>query len=408
MMGTSKEAKLHDRFADWPGVHSIRRPVTPGSDDEFDLSYIRAGPPSDRPLLVVPGGPGLASVMPYRALRKDAAARGLDIIMMEHRGIGLSRRDDTGADLPWDALTIDQVVDDMAAVLDDCGVSHAVVYGSSYGGYLTQGFGVRHPGRVAGMVLDSTGLTADDNLTVRENTRQLLWHGTYPETDAVAQMLRNLVADRTVAARETGTVVPVVYEFGGTAMLDELYRELAAGRGRRTWQWIYGLAEGETDKRQPFMLEPDPVGVLTFRELERRPEPDGLPLDPGLLFTDMADDYPPFQGEPYDLPAELPRFDWPSAVISGERDLRAPRVISERIANLLPDGVLVPLAGMGHSALDTHRLAGLHVAHAVMCGTHDRLPQLADRIATLPRRGASGMLGPLIAARLTMERLIRR
>ncbi|WP_222429404.1 hypothetical protein [Saccharopolyspora dendranthemae] len=85
-----------------------------GEQQHFDLAYVRAGPRNDRPLLVLPGGPGLASVMPYRPLRAAAAARGLDTIMVEHRGVGLSRTDGEGADLPQDALTMAQVADDLA------------------------------------------------------------------------------------------------------------------------------------------------------------------------------------------------------------------------------------------------------------------------------------------------------
>ncbi|GAB3673160.1 hypothetical protein GCM10027597_08590 [Saccharopolyspora tripterygii] len=300
-----------------------------------------------------------------------------------------------------------QVADDLAAVLDDCAVDRAVVYGCSYGGRLAQVFGVRHPHRVAGMVLDSTDMTADDVLAVRENTRALLWRGEHPSTASVARSLRALVDRGLVPTRETGTVVPIMYEFGGIRGLERLYAELNAGRGRRTWRAVHGLAERETGQRRPFLLESDLVDVLTFRELHRRPEPDGHPLDAGLLYSDKAPHYPPFRGEPFDPVAELPEFDWPGAVISGERDLRAPRVIAERLVDLLPDAVLVPLAGMGHSALDTHRLAGLHAAHAVTQGTHTTLPDRADRLAGLPRRGASRVLGNLITTRLTAERIAR-
>lgn len=99
-------------------------------------------------------------MLTYRSLRSAAATRNLDLIMVEHRGVGLSRQDPNGTDLPPEALTVDQVVADLAAVLDDCGVDRAVVYGSSYGTYLAQGLGVRHPDRVAGMVLDSPILTS--------------------------------------------------------------------------------------------------------------------------------------------------------------------------------------------------------------------------------------------------------
>ena len=56
---------------------------------------------SAHPLVFIPGGPGAASIALYRGgLRKRAVAAGVDVIMVEHRGVGLSRHDDQGADLP--------------------------------------------------------------------------------------------------------------------------------------------------------------------------------------------------------------------------------------------------------------------------------------------------------------------
>ncbi|MCG5220012.1 alpha/beta fold hydrolase [Streptosporangium sp. KLBMP 9127] len=398
-------AKLGAKLAAQPDVRRVRRPVTPGGSAGFDLAYVRGGPRSACPLLVIPGGPGLASVLPYRSLRAEAAARGLDVVMVEHRGVGLSRRDDAGTDLPPAALTVDQVVDDLAAVLDDCGVDQAVVYGSSYGTYLAQGLGVRHPERIAAMVLDSPMITARDDETVRDNMRRLLWDGREPHTAVVAEKLRRLVDDGVVPAEETGAAVQVAYEFGGAGHLERLLDLLASGRGRRTWTWLAGLGVDEGDKVSRYLMEFDLVGVIAFRELGFRPRPDGLPLDPNLSFLRTGERFPPFEAEPYDLPAALPGFGWPTAVISGSRDLRTPRVIAERIIGLLPDGVLVPL-DLGHSALDTHRRAALHVAHAVAEGAHRRLPQLTARIDALPRLGPSRLLGPLLAARLTAERLL--
>ena len=120
----AKHRRAHDKLAALPGVRAVRRPVRPdqdGADDQFDLYYVRAGRKSPHPLVVIPGGPGAASVALYRGFRRRAAAEGLDVIMVEHRGVGMSRHDDRGADLPPEALTIDQVVDDVAAVLDDAG-----------------------------------------------------------------------------------------------------------------------------------------------------------------------------------------------------------------------------------------------------------------------------------------------
>ncbi|GAB3673165.1 hypothetical protein [Saccharopolyspora tripterygii] len=92
-MGRSSETGLRRKLVKTPGLRWLRRPVVSGEQRQFDLAYVRAGPRSDRPLLVLPGGPGLASVLPYRPLRADATARGMDTIMIEHRGVGLSRTD---------------------------------------------------------------------------------------------------------------------------------------------------------------------------------------------------------------------------------------------------------------------------------------------------------------------------
>ncbi|WP_187352056.1 alpha/beta fold hydrolase [Allosaccharopolyspora coralli] len=71
-------------------VRRVRRPLVSGS---FELAYVRTGGADGVPVVLVPGGPGLASVLPYWNLRSKATARGLDVIMMEHRGVGLSRQD---------------------------------------------------------------------------------------------------------------------------------------------------------------------------------------------------------------------------------------------------------------------------------------------------------------------------
>ena len=56
--------------------------------------------------------------------------------------------------------------------------------------------------------------------------------------------------------------------------------------------------------------------------------------------------------------------------------------------------------------LDTHALAALHVAHVVAGGGLRRLLDLAPRIAALPRRCPSRLLGRLIGARLAAERVL--
>ena len=65
-------------------------------------------------------GKAITSSFPFAGLELGKeqgiwAAEGLDVIMIEHRGVGMSRHDDSGADLAPAALTIEQVVDDVAA-----------------------------------------------------------------------------------------------------------------------------------------------------------------------------------------------------------------------------------------------------------------------------------------------------
>src|SRR6478752_3030476 len=206
MTMNAKRRRAHDKLAALPGVRAVRRPVGPrgdiagqaaqGGDQEFDLFYVRTGRKSAHPLVIIPGGPGAASIALYRAFRRHAAVEGLDVIMVEHRGVGLSRHDDAGRDLPPEALSIDEAVDDVAAVLDDAQVDQAIVYGTSYGTYLAAGLGVRHPARISAMVLDSPLLSADDDIgEVRAQTRRVLWDGVIPGTADLAAKVRRLVAD---------------------------------------------------------------------------------------------------------------------------------------------------------------------------------------------------------------------
>ena len=111
--------QLADRHA-----RRLRRPATE-STPEFDLTFVRTGPRASTPVVVLPGGPGLGSLLPYLGFRRRASRGGLDVIMVEHRGIGFSRADASGRDLPTSAMRISDVIDDIAAVLDHEGIPKA-------------------------------------------------------------------------------------------------------------------------------------------------------------------------------------------------------------------------------------------------------------------------------------------
>src|ERR1700761_1224223 len=229
MTMNARRRRVHDQLAGMPGVRPLRRPISPGSAAAFDLYYVRTGHKSAHPLVILTGGPGVAAMRLYKGLRRRFAAAGLDVIMIEHRGVGMSRHDDSGADLPPEALTVDQVVDDVAAVLDDAHVDSAVVYGTSYGTYIAAGLGVRHPGRVRAMILDSPLLSRDDIEDVRDAIRRLLLEGEDPETAALAPKVRRLLDDGVMTAAG-GQVAARLYGYGGTALLDRELDLLLGGR----------------------------------------------------------------------------------------------------------------------------------------------------------------------------------
>jgi len=396
-----KRRRAHEKLAALPGVRPVRRPVTPGSAEEFDLYYVRTGRKTRHPVVILPGGPGVASIALYRGLRRRAAAEGLDVIMIEHRGVGMSRHDDSGADLPPEALTIEQVVDDVAAVLDDAQVDGAIIYGTSYGTYIAAGVGVRHPGRVHAMILDSPLLARDDIDAVRRALRSVLWHGHDPETKDLAHKVRRLV-DRGVMTPAAAQLAAAVYGFGGAQLLERQLDLLLGGR-RLLWSGMNRVAAYTVGRKAPYRNETDLVGRIGYRELNYGGTPDGLPLDPAAAMREFASDDTEFEAEPFDLVVEMPKFGWPTVVISGSRDLTTPPAVAERIADLVPGAVLVRLATTGHSVLDTKESAALRIAGLVAAGRYAGLPGQAVTLDTLPNRPALRLMVSAIAAAARLE-----
>ncbi|WP_204806730.1 alpha/beta fold hydrolase [Mycobacterium riyadhense] len=400
MTMNAKRRQAHDKLARLPGVRPVRRPVSPSSDEQFDLYYVRSGRKSRRPLVIIPGGPGMASVLSYRGLRRRTAAAGLDVIMIEHRGVGMSRHDDSGADLPPHAITIDQVVDDVAAVLDDAHVDSAVIYGTSYGSYLAAGVGVRYPHLVGSMILDSPVLSRHDIAIVRDAIRGVLLKGASPETAALAPKMRRLV-DAGMMTASAGQVAATVYGYGGAKLLDRQLDLLLAGR-TMLWRALFRFSKIVT-RKVPYRYEIDLVGRIAFRELDYAAEPDGLPLDPAVAIRETHTVTDDFVAEPYDLVAEMPQFRWPTVVVAGGRDLITPPAVAERIASLVPDAVLLSLPTMGHSAVDFREPAALAIASAVCRGDIDGLAEQAPMLDALPPRLALRLLWKAIQVVATVE-----
>lgn len=402
------------------GTHRALRLATE-STPSFELRYVRTGPPSARPIVVIPGGPGLGSLRPYHSLRRIAAQGGLDLIMVEHRGIGASRADTSGAPLPQSAMRISEVIDDLAAVLDRERVESAFIAGSSYGSYLASGFGVRYPERVAGMLLDSALQSTTDLHLERSLMRRLFWdepeirtRSTDESGGAGSTSDRFVIADvrrlfaSGVDERELLNVLRSGYELGGYRLLRPLLRQRLAKGGGLVWQALKTYAaRDETLRHIPGYFEFGIAGAIGFRELNYGAPPDGMPLDPALTYAPLAHRFPAFAGEPFDLVHEIPKFNWPMLLLAGSRDIRTPPAIARRTAEAARDAVLVEIEN-GHSALDTHPVAFLNALRRLRDGTHRRLPEAARRLETLPRRGAAARLPGWLMTVLSLEARLAR
>ncbi|MEV7757160.1 alpha/beta fold hydrolase [Microbacterium sp. NPDC089180] len=379
-------------------LRHVRRPAADGAP-AFDLAYVRTGPRGATPVVIVPGGPGLASVLPYRGLRRRAAGGGLDVIMIEHRGIGRSRRDLDARPLPPAAMRITSVLDDVAAVLDAEGVDRAVIVGSSYGSYLAMAFGARHPERVASMLIDSALQSAHDIDIERAAVRGLFWDA----DDDMARGVRRLVTAG-VSERIVLDVVRAAYELGGTDLVHPLVRHEPG----LAWRALTAYATRDAEIADiPRIYEFDLVGTIAFRELGYGGALDGHPLDPVRTYLPLAPRYPAFAGEPYDLLEAVRAFDWPLVVLSGDRDLRTPPEIAERVVASAPDATLVRLHN-GHSALDTHPMALLNAIRRLVRGQQAALPGDEPALDRLPRTGVSASFPSLLVQIARLDALVRR
>jgi pimeloyl-ACP methyl ester carboxylesterase len=164
--------------------------------------------------------------------------------------------------------------------------------------------------------------------------------------------------------------------------------------------------KAESEAHVPGFYEFDLVGAIAFRELGFGPDPDGSPLDPSLTYAPVADRFPRFAGESFDLTSAAAGFDWPIVLLTGTRDLRTPAAVAQRVAATAPDTVLVEIEN-GHSALESHPLALLHALERLAHGEQERLPAERDLMNALPRRGLVAGLPRLLHAGARWEAALR-
>jgi 3-oxoadipate enol-lactonase len=105
----------------------------------------------------------------WRLAVDRAHERGYRVLAVDNRGCGRSG-------IPWRPWTIRTMADDAVAVLDHAGVVRAHVCGPSLGGMVAQEIAIRHPRRVAALVLAASppGLPRIDLVPYRAIARALL------------------------------------------------------------------------------------------------------------------------------------------------------------------------------------------------------------------------------------------
>ena len=84
-----------------------------------------------------------------------------DVLAVHHRVISVDARGFGESPLGDKGYAIDDLADDLAALLAELGVARAAVLGMSMGGYAALAFAVRHPARLAALILCDTRAAAD-------------------------------------------------------------------------------------------------------------------------------------------------------------------------------------------------------------------------------------------------------
>lgn len=381
-MAHAERESRYGRVLRKQNVRTAEVPVYPDRDDgpAFPIAYTDSGGQDESPaLVVIPGGPGFASVVPYAYYRPRIARAGFRVVMVEHRGVGLSRTDADGSDLPVDAMRTEYAARDVIAVLDHLGIETAWLHGTSYGGYLAQLVGVLAPERVAGMFLDSTMYSAADGEVQREHNRALFLRGESPETARAAELVRELLRSEEATDRELAEIVPPVYEFLGPRVMERLLGLVAAGR-RTEWEFLRRqLARELEDEADPLIFEFELAGAIWFRELVP-PIGDGQPFDVTETMARKAGDFPSFEGEPLDSPSALTGFHWPVVLFSGGRDTRAPAVLHEEMASRLPQALHVVFPEAAHDLLRFRTKAVLEGETAAVASGLEEAEQAASRV----------------------------
>lgn len=256
--------------------------------DGAQLWYGTVG--SGAPLILLHGGPGLGQV--YLLANLDAPGfppEGMRIVAYDQRGSGRS----TGAEEP-DSIYMDRFVRDLEAVRRATGQERVALLGHSFGGLLAMHYAVRHPERVAGMIL----LDPDP-------ASRVLWER-HREIVASRTTRADSLAMAAISSSEGWEIDPVNLERHTLIGLQAYFGEREAAQALRLGleRNVYGNFPGTAE----------------------------------LMRERLGD---------WDLFDELGSVQAPTLIVTGTESI-FPMEAHERLADALPDAELVVLEGVGH------------------------------------------------------------
>lgn len=123
------------------------------------IHYETTGDPNDRPLVLVHGGGAMLIGWPEGFVDQLVAA-GFFVVRPDNRDVGLSQMT-AGPDDLTATYDLNDMADDVVALLDHLGIAAAHLTGMSMGGFIVQLVAIRHPERVASLGLMSTCPSSD-------------------------------------------------------------------------------------------------------------------------------------------------------------------------------------------------------------------------------------------------------
>jgi pimeloyl-ACP methyl ester carboxylesterase len=188
-------------------------------DDEFSMGYEETG--SGRPLVLLHAFPFARQIWRSQLASVCTEAR---VIAPDLRGFGESA---PFAGIP----SIDQMADDVVALLDRLGIPEPVILGGlSMGGYVALAFARRHPRRLRALILADTRAEPDDQTGKANRDKMIALTNDRGSRAVIEQMLPKMLSEQT--QRERPRVKEDVIQMATSQSKDAIAAALLAMRDR--------------------------------------------------------------------------------------------------------------------------------------------------------------------------------